>query len=168
MDADAAIRAELYRLRRRLPDLSGAVLGGVDGLMVACDLTAGDPHHLAALSAATLGLGHRFAQSAGHGALHESVVRSAGGCVITYPAGAYGLLTLVTYPDSNVERIHPEARAAAQRLGTMVDSMRHATTMTTTIPTVDPTAPLAVRTPMATLPADLWAETGGLRPPGLH
>ncbi|MEV4625282.1 roadblock/LC7 domain-containing protein [Micromonospora sp. NPDC049523] len=167
MDADAAIRAELYRLRRRLPDLSGAVLGGVDGLMVACDLTAGDPHHLAALSAATLGIGHRFAQSAGHGALHESVVRSAGGCVITYPAGAYGLLTLVTYPDSNVERIHPEARATAQRLGTMVDSLRHAAAMANG-PSPDPTAPLAVRTPMATLPADLWAETGGLRPPGLH
>ncbi|MFK3983938.1 roadblock/LC7 domain-containing protein [Micromonospora sp. NPDC050397] len=167
MDADAAIRAELYRLRRRLPDLSGAVLGGVDGLLVASDLTDGDPHHLAALSAATLGLGHRFAQSAGHGALHESVVRSAGGCVITYPAGAWGLLTLVTYPDSDVEGIHPEARATAHRLGTMVDSLRLAVTMASTS-AADPHAPLDVRTPMATLPADLWAETGGLRPPGLR
>ena len=166
MDADAAIRAELYRLRRRLPDLSGAVLGGVDGLLVACDLTVGDPHHLAALSAATLGLAHRFAQSAGHGKLHESVVRSTGGCVITYPAGASGLLTLVTYPDSDLERIHPEARATANLLGTMVDALRQAS-MVAAVPAADPHAPLAVRTPMATLPADLWAETGGLRPPGL-
>jgi predicted regulator of Ras-like GTPase activity (Roadblock/LC7/MglB family) len=168
VDADAAIRAELYRLRRRLPDLAGAVLGRVDGLLVACDLTVGDPHHIAALSAATLGLGHRFAQSAGHGRLHESVVRSAGGCVITYPAGAYGLLTVVTYPDSDVERIHPEARATAHLLGTMVDSMRHAAAMAAAAPAADPDAPLAVRTPMATLPADLWADTGGRRPPGLH
>ncbi|MFI6762648.1 roadblock/LC7 domain-containing protein [Micromonospora sp. NPDC050417] len=167
MDADAAIRAELYRLRRRLPDLSGAVLGGVDGLLVAADLTDADPHHLAALAAATLGLGHRFAQSAGHGPLHESVVRSAGGCVITYPAGAYGLLTLVTYPDSDVERIHPEARASAHRLGTMVDSLRVAASVAA-VAVPDPHAPLDVRTPMATLPADLWAETGGLRPPGLR
>jgi predicted regulator of Ras-like GTPase activity (Roadblock/LC7/MglB family) len=167
VDADAAIRAELYRLRRRLPDVSGAMLGGVDGLLVASDLTGGDPHHLAALAAATLGLGHRFAQSAGHGALHESVLRSTGGCVITYPAGAHGLLTLVTYPDTDVERLHPEARATAHRLGTLVDSFPRAA-VAAAAPAADPHSPLAVRTPMATLPADLWAESGGLRPPGLR
>ncbi|MEE6263551.1 roadblock/LC7 domain-containing protein [Plantactinospora sonchi] len=166
MNADAALLAELHRLRRAVPEMSGAVLAAVDGLLVAGDLPGGDPHHLAALSAANLGIADRLARLAGHGPLAESVVRCAEGYVVTYPAGAEAILTAITGTAADLARLHAEARPAAQRLGALWDAVRRPTVATAIPPTNDPAAPLATRTPMATLPAGLWSESGGWRSPG--
>ncbi|MEQ4303653.1 roadblock/LC7 domain-containing protein [Plantactinospora sp. B6F1] len=166
MNTDAALLAELHRLRRAVPEISGAVLAAVDGLLVASDLSGIDPHHVAALSAAGLGIGGRFAQLAGHGPLRESVVRSAQGCVVVYPAGEDAILTTVVRPETEFARLHAEARPAAQRLGALWDAVRQPAVATAIPPVTNPDAPLATRTPMASLPAGLWSDPGGRRSPG--
>jgi predicted regulator of Ras-like GTPase activity (Roadblock/LC7/MglB family) len=166
VNADAALLAELHRLRRAVPEISGALLAAVDGLLVASDLPGADPHHIAALAAASVGIGDRFAQSVGYGPMQECVVRGAGGCVLTYPAGTDAILTTVVSSDTSLARLHAEARPAAQRLGALWDAVRQPTVATAIPPATDPDAPLATRTPMAALPAGLWSESGGWRSPG--
>ncbi|MEN3612889.1 roadblock/LC7 domain-containing protein [Plantactinospora sp. ZYX-F-223] len=166
MNTDAALLAELHRLRRAVPEISGAVLAAVDGLLVVSDLPGIDPHHIAALSAAGLGIGGRFANLVGHGPLRESVVRGAEGCVVVYPAGEDAILTTVVHPETDLVRLHAEARPTAQRLGALWDAVRQPTVATAIPPATDPDAPLATRTPMAALPAGLWSSSEDRRSPG--
>lgn len=165
MNAHAAMLAELHRLRHRLPDVTGAVLGDVDGMLVVSDLAGTDAHHIAALAAAGAGIAYRFAQVVGHGPLRESVVRATGGTVVTYPAG-YALLTVVTYPEADLSRLHPQARAVAHRLAGLWDPLRDPAGGGSAPSGPDPHAPLAVRTPMATLPMQLWNDSRD-RPPAM-
>lgn len=165
MNAQAAMLAELNRLRHRLPDVTGTVLGDVDGMLVISDLPGTDAHHIAALAAAGAGIGGRFAQVAGHGPLRESVVRASGGTVVIYPAG-YALLTVVAYPEVDLPRLHPQARAVAHRLAELWNPLRDTAVSGPAPSNADPHAPLAVRTPMATLPAELWTDSRH-RPPAM-
>ncbi|MCX5067004.1 roadblock/LC7 domain-containing protein [Micromonospora lupini] len=153
MDADTVVGTELLGLRRRRPEVAGAVLAGTDGLLISSDLPSTDATHLAALAAASYGLGHRVADTVRRGEFRESVVRTTDGCVVTYPAGRSALLTLVTASAAeDLEGLHEEARAVAHRAGRVLDT-RGGGIGATAVP--DAHAPLAVRTPMATLPAQL-------------
>jgi predicted regulator of Ras-like GTPase activity (Roadblock/LC7/MglB family) len=166
VDVDAAVTAELHRLRRRRPDVSGSLLAGRDGLLVASDLPQGDAHSVAALAAAGLGLSNRFAETTGYGALREYVVRAGAGTVVIYPAGRHALLTVVGTPDVDVDRLYPEARPVAQRLGALFDaggSQAAELLADPYSPLADPHAPLAVRTPMATLPGRARPDSGVAR-----
>ncbi|MFB6394053.1 roadblock/LC7 domain-containing protein [Polymorphospora lycopeni] len=155
MDADVAIKAEINALRRRLPDVSGTVLAGLDGMLIASDVTGIEPSSLAALSAAHLGLGQRFALTAGLGTLHETVLQGTDGYVIVYAAGSRALLTVLTTADVNLPLLHLDARQLAARLGTMIERASAAASATP-VPRRgglgNGSTPLAVRTPMATLP----------------
>ncbi|MET8309722.1 MULTISPECIES: roadblock/LC7 domain-containing protein [unclassified Micromonospora] len=165
MDADTVVGTELRGLRRRRPEVAGAVLAGTDGLLISSDLPSTDATHLAALAAASFGLGHRMADTAQQGEFRESVVRTTAGCVVTYPAGRNALLTLVTVAAAeDLEALHEEARAVAHRAGSVLD-IRGGGIGNTAMP--DAHAPLAVRTPMATLPAQLHrsARPTWRRPP---
>ncbi|MEU8255158.1 roadblock/LC7 domain-containing protein [Micromonospora inaquosa] len=153
MDADTVMGTELRGLRQRRPDIAGTVLAGTDGLLISSDLPSTDATHLAALAAASFGLGHRVADTVGRGEFRESVVCTTAGCVVTYPAGRSALLTLVTVSAvGDLEALHEEARAVARRAGSFLD-VRGAGIGATSVP--DAHAPLATRTPMATLPAQL-------------
>lgn len=122
--------AELRALRQRLPDIAGAVLASTDGMLIASDMGAGRdgaPDHaeaetVAALAAASLGLGQRFAATVQQGHLRETVFQADGGAIVTYAAGRRGLLTLLTRPHANLARLHHEARRVAARLGAAVDA----------------------------------------------
>ncbi|MEU7609649.1 roadblock/LC7 domain-containing protein [Micromonospora sp. NPDC049204] len=153
MDADTVVGTELRGLRRRRPDVAGTVLAGTDGLLISSDLPSTDATHLAALAAASFGLGHRVADTVRRGEFRESVVCTTAGCVVTYPAGRTALLTLVTAsPVEDLETLHQEARAVARRTGSVLDT-RVGGGGATAVPNGH--APLAVRTPMATLPTQL-------------
>ncbi|MET7670077.1 roadblock/LC7 domain-containing protein [Micromonospora luteifusca] len=157
MDADTVVGTELRGLRRRRPEVAGAVLAGTDGLLISSDLPSTDATHLAALAAASFGLGHRVADTARRGEFRESVVCTTAGCVVTYPAGRTALLTLVTVSAAeDLEALHEEARAVARRAGSVLDT-RGGGIGATSVP--DAHAPLAVRTPMATLPTQLHRPT---------
>jgi predicted regulator of Ras-like GTPase activity (Roadblock/LC7/MglB family) len=156
VDPDAAMLAELHRLRWRRPDLLGAVLAGLDGMLIASDLPGIDGHHVAALAATSLGIGQRFTQTLRQGTVSEYVIQAASGCIVSYPAGRHALLTVVAGAGTNLDPLHAEARAVADRLGSLFnDYWRPAADPSADL---DPDAPLTLRTPMATLPGSARGE----------
>ncbi|MEV6815960.1 roadblock/LC7 domain-containing protein [Micromonospora sp. NPDC051296] len=150
MNAETMMGTELRELRRRRPEVAGTVLAGTDGLLISSDLPATDATHLAALAAASFGLGRRMAATVRQGEFHESVVHTAAGCVVTYPAGRDALLTLIAAPGADLAALREEARAVVHRAGPALAACRRPTPAPNP---PDPHAPLVVRTPMATLPA---------------
>lgn len=149
MTVDPAVLEELGRLRARVPELSGSVLSSTDGLVVAHDAHSIEPDSIAALAAAHLALARRFAHAVNHGDLREAVVECDRGYITSYTAGPNALLTLVTSGDANLALVHLEARRCVRRLTqilTLGPQSRPG------IPVQAGPAPLARRTPMATLP----------------
>ncbi|MFD5796565.1 roadblock/LC7 domain-containing protein [Streptomyces diastatochromogenes] len=143
-DLDAVLD-ELRRLRTRVPQLTGALAAGVDGLVVAHDTPGVDPEGLAALTAASLGVAVRVADATGNGGFRELLVRGEGGYVATYAAGRTAVLTLLAQDRVNVGRLHLEGRRAAARVGDVLDAAEAAAeaarpaTRTTPAPRTKPT-----------------------------
>ncbi|MGW1003374.1 roadblock/LC7 domain-containing protein [Streptomyces sp. NPDC002520] len=117
-----AVLDELRRLRTRVPQLTGALAAGVDGLVVAHDTPGVDPEGLAALTAAALGVAVRVADATGNGHFRELLVRGEGGYVATYAAGRTAVLTLLAQDRVNVGRLHLEGRRAGARVGELLDA----------------------------------------------
>jgi predicted regulator of Ras-like GTPase activity (Roadblock/LC7/MglB family) len=149
MTVDPAVLEELGRLRARVPELSGSVLSSTDGLVVAHDAHSIEPDSIAALAAAHLALARRFAHAVNHGDLREAVVECDRGYITSYTAGPNALLTLVTSGDANLALVHLEARRCVRRL---VQILTLGPQSRPEIPMQAGPAPLARRTPMATLP----------------
>lgn len=122
MAAESDILDELRRLRSRVPQLTGALAAGVDGLVVAQDAPGVDPESLAALTAAALGVAVRMADATGQGDFRELLVRGMDGYVATYAAGRSAVLTLLAQDRVNVGRLHLEGRRAGARIGELVDA----------------------------------------------
>ncbi|MEU2227072.1 roadblock/LC7 domain-containing protein [Streptomyces sp. NPDC018347] len=116
------VLAELHRLRSRVPQLTGALAAGVDGLVVAHDTPGVDPEGLAALTAAALGVAVRVADATGNGGFRELLVRGERGYVATYAAGRTAVLTLLAQDRVNVGRLHLEGRRAGARIGELLDA----------------------------------------------
>ena len=121
MDTDRAIAAALRALRE-VPDVVGSVLAGPDGLLIASDVDRVEPDTIAAMAAATVGLGRRFAETVGLGPHRETVIQADGGCLISYAAGT-ALLTVVAMPQANLALVHRAARTVAHRLGVLVEAL---------------------------------------------
>ncbi|TWV36452.1 hypothetical protein FRZ03_25675, partial [Streptomyces misionensis] len=113
---------ELHRLRTRVPQLTGALAAGVDGLVVAHDTPGVDPEGLAALTAAALGVSVRVADATGNGGLRELLVRGERGYVATYAAGRSAVLTLLAQDRVNVGRLHLEGRRSGALIGELLDA----------------------------------------------
>ncbi|MEU6068424.1 MULTISPECIES: roadblock/LC7 domain-containing protein [Streptomyces] len=122
MAAEPDILDELRRLRSRVPQLTGALAAGVDGLVVAQDAPGVDPESLAALTAAALGIAVRMADATGQGEFRELLVRGVDGYIATYAAGHTAVLTLLAQDRVNVGRLHLEGRRAGARIGELVDA----------------------------------------------
>ncbi|WP_018548100.1 roadblock/LC7 domain-containing protein [Streptomyces sp. LaPpAH-108] len=117
-----AVLDELRRLRTRVPQLTGALAAGVDGLVVAHDTPGVDPDGLAALTAASLGVAVRVAEATGNGGFRELLVRGERGYVATYAAGRTAVLTLLAQDRVNVGRLHLEGRRSGARVGELLDA----------------------------------------------
>jgi len=120
MNPEATIAAEL-RMLRDVPDVAGSVLAGVDGMLIASDLHRVEPDTIAAMAAASTGIARRFVEAVGVGAFRETVIQADGGLLASYTAGAAALLTVVAHRQINLARLHFAARAAALRIGVIVD-----------------------------------------------
>jgi predicted regulator of Ras-like GTPase activity (Roadblock/LC7/MglB family) len=116
------VMTEIRALRDRVRFVSGSLVSRADGLLIAHDTFGVQPEGMAALSATTLGLSERVAVEAGHGRFQEALVRGAHGYVVTYAAGTYAVLTVLATADTNLGRLHLEARALADRVGALVDA----------------------------------------------
>ncbi|MEV6115817.1 roadblock/LC7 domain-containing protein [Streptomyces sp. NPDC052109] len=117
-----AVLDELHRLRNRVPQLTGALAAGVDGLVVAHDTPGVDPEGLAALTAAALGVAVRVADATRNGGFRELLVRGERGYVATYAAGRTAVLTLLAQDRVNVGRLHLEGRRSGARIGELLDA----------------------------------------------
>ncbi|QSB14011.1 roadblock/LC7 domain-containing protein [Natronosporangium hydrolyticum] len=114
---------ELAALRQAVNGVVGSVITGVDGLLLLHDLADGtEPHDLAALAAATFGLGRQTALALRHGPFRESTVRSHRGYFAVYAINDRALLAVLGDSTLNVARLHLEAREAAGRLASMLDA----------------------------------------------
>ncbi|MEU6892599.1 roadblock/LC7 domain-containing protein [Streptomyces sp. NPDC046557] len=120
-ETEAEIRAELRRLRARVPQLTGALAASADGLVLAHDSAATEAESVAALTAAALGVAQRLSDCTGQGAFLELLVRGEHGYVATYAAGQTAVLTLIAEPRVNVGRLHLEARRSTSRITELVD-----------------------------------------------
>ncbi|WP_432830145.1 roadblock/LC7 domain-containing protein [Dactylosporangium sp. CA-092794] len=116
MRTDAELRgdllAELGRLRRAVPEITGCLVASTDGLLIADDARALVVEGVAALAAACLGVSQRIADSAGHDAFQEVLISSTGGHAAMYLAGHGAVLVLLADADANIGRLHHEARKA--------------------------------------------------------
>ncbi|MFF2215219.1 roadblock/LC7 domain-containing protein [Streptomyces antibioticus] len=122
MAAEPDILDELRRLRARVPQLTGALAAGVDGLVLAHDTPGVEPEGVAALTAAALAVAVRLADTTGQGDFRELLVRGVYGYVATYSAGHSAVLTVLAQDRVNVGRLHLEGRRAAVRVGELVDA----------------------------------------------
>ncbi|MFF1556523.1 roadblock/LC7 domain-containing protein [Streptomyces sp. NPDC058279] len=120
-ETEAEIRAELRRLRARVPQLTGALAASADGLVLAHDSAATEAESVAALTAAALGVAQRLSDCTGQGAFRELLVRGEHGYVATYAVGQSAVLTLIAEPRVNVGRLHLEARRSTSRITELVE-----------------------------------------------
>ncbi|MEV6764938.1 roadblock/LC7 domain-containing protein [Streptomyces sp. NPDC051105] len=154
-----AVLDELRRLRTRMPQLTGALAAGVDGLVVAHDCPGVDPEGLAALTAAELGVAVRVSDATGKGELRELLVRGEDGYVATYAAGRSAVLTLLAEDRVNVGRLHLEGRRAAARIGELVDAAEAAAKALRPARTTPATRTRTTRTPRTSTTTDARTAT---------
>ncbi|MFD7104717.1 roadblock/LC7 domain-containing protein [Streptomyces celluloflavus] len=122
MTIEPRVREELHALRDQVRHLRGGMVASADGMVIAHDLRDIEPDGLAALTAAAIGVAKRLTEATGQGAFEESLTRGANGYVAAYAAGRYAVLTAVASPDTNVGRLHHQARRAAARIGALMDA----------------------------------------------
>ncbi|MBB0232728.1 roadblock/LC7 domain-containing protein [Streptomyces calidiresistens] len=121
MSTEPELLDELRRLRARVPGVTGVLAASVDGLILAHDTVDPEPESTAALTAAALGVALRLADNTGRGAFRELVVRGDHGYVATYAAGPNAVLTALAGANTNVGRLHMEARRAGLRVAELVE-----------------------------------------------
>ncbi|MFF6803222.1 roadblock/LC7 domain-containing protein [Streptomyces sp. NPDC012616] len=120
MAVEVEVADELHRLRARMPQLTGALAAGADGLVLAQDMPDVPPEGLAALTAAALGVGRRMVDLAARGDFRELLVRGADGYLATYAAGPTAVLTLLADDRVNVGRLHLEGRRCGARIAELM------------------------------------------------
>ncbi|MEV8545453.1 roadblock/LC7 domain-containing protein [Streptomyces sp. NPDC051572] len=122
MASEAEILDELRRLRARVPQLTGALATGVDGLVLAQDTPGVEPERVAALTVTALGVAVRMADATGQGEFRELIVRGVYGYVATYAAGRGAVLTVLAQDRVHVGRLLLEGRRAGARIGELIDA----------------------------------------------
>ncbi|MDQ0949771.1 putative regulator of Ras-like GTPase activity (Roadblock/LC7/MglB family) [Streptomyces phaeochromogenes] len=106
----------LTSLRDRVMGISQSVLSTADGLLVVHDSDSVHPESVAALAAATLGVGRRMADQAGVGALREVVARCGSGHVIVMAVGDRALLTVMGDDGLDIPAFQRESPATVEQL----------------------------------------------------
>lgn len=117
-------KAILNSVVRSVAGVIGAALATVDGRSVAhSDHLQNDPR-LAAMIAATMGLGGQLIGAVGGSTLDEVTVRSDTGYVIVYAVGTEAVLTVMARPSTNLHHIKTEVSARLDTLRSAVKGGR--------------------------------------------
>lgn len=111
-----ALVASLKSLRERVVGVNETVISTSDGLLVAADTAAVQPESVAALAAASLGLGRRTAAEVGLGGLRDVVTRCNGGYVVVLAVGDHALLVILADEGLDLPGLHRESRTTVDRL----------------------------------------------------
>ena len=116
MDAES-LCAELRELLAEVIGVSGALIATGDGMLIAAEVE--DSLHaesIAALAAASAGVGTQFAYLMRLGELGGTVVQGTKGCVAVHPIGDNAILVLFGTDGPNVARLHLAVRQALPRV----------------------------------------------------
>ncbi|WP_328750400.1 roadblock/LC7 domain-containing protein [Streptomyces sp. NBC_00285] len=115
-EPDTALIDILASLRDRVLGVSESVLSTADGLLVVADVDSAHPESVAALAAATLGVGRRIADLGGAGPLREVIVRGGSGHVVVTAVGDRALLTVMGDEGLDIAAFQRESPAAVEEL----------------------------------------------------
>jgi predicted regulator of Ras-like GTPase activity (Roadblock/LC7/MglB family) len=115
-DSANALTDILASLRDRVMGVSESVLSTADGLLVVADVESVHAESVAALAAATLGVGRRMADHTGAGPLREVVVRGGSGHVVVTSVGDRALLTVMGDEGLDLAAFQRESPAAVEEL----------------------------------------------------
>lgn len=121
-----AIRAEqmqqvLKTLVNNTPDLEGAAVVSVDGLVLTSVLPAGtDEDRVSAMAAALLSLGERSSRELQRGTLEQVYVKGSSGYVVLMQAGNEAVLQAIAGPSAKLGMVFLDMKRAAQELARLV------------------------------------------------
>ena len=115
------IQQILRGLVSNTPDLEGAAMVSVDGLVLSAVLPAGtDEDRVSAMAAALLSLGERTSQELQRGALEQVYVKGASGYILLMQAGNEGVLEGIAGPGAKLGMLLLDMKRAAQELARLV------------------------------------------------
>jgi len=116
MDPES-LGAELRELLADVIGVTGALVATTDGMLIAAEVEATlHAESIAALAAATSGVGSQFAYLMRLGELGGTVVQGTKGCVAVHPLGENAILVLFGTDGPNVARLHLAVRQALPRV----------------------------------------------------
>lgn len=121
-----ATRAEqmqqiLRNLVSNTPDLEGAAVVSVDGLVFSSVLPVGtDEDRVSAMAAALLSLGERSAQELQRGNLEQVYVKGANGYIVLMQAGADAVLEAIAGPSAKLGMVLLDMKRAAHELSRLI------------------------------------------------
>ncbi|MEW9532213.1 roadblock/LC7 domain-containing protein [Microbispora sp. NPDC049125] len=129
MDLRRDVQEELVLLRGRAPEITGALVCTVDGMLVTSDLDTTDlvagteqtTEQTAALTSALLSLSRRMAGLARIGRLEETLISATLGHTASYAAGPTLVLTVLAGPGANLGLLRIEGRKTAATLAAIVE-----------------------------------------------
>lgn len=103
------------------PDVEGAAMVSVDGLILASALPAGtDEDRVSAMAAALLSLGERTSQELQRGTLDQVYVKGSSGYIILMQAGSEAVLQTIAGSSAKLGMVLLEMKRAAQELSRLV------------------------------------------------
>ncbi|MBD0738295.1 roadblock/LC7 domain-containing protein [Streptomyces sp. CBMA29] len=117
-----ALVASLKSLRERVMGVNETVISTSDGLLVAADTATVQPESLAALAAASLGVGRRTAAEVGLGGLRDVVVRCNGGYIVVLSVGEHALLVILADEGLDLPGLHRESPATVDHLVSLLSA----------------------------------------------
>ncbi|MEU6852780.1 roadblock/LC7 domain-containing protein [Actinacidiphila alni] len=117
-----ALVASLKSLRESVMGVNETVISTSDGLLVAADTATAQPESVAALAAASLGLGRRTAAEVGLGGLREVVTRCNGGYVVVLAVGDHALLVILADEGLDLAGLQRESPATVDHLQSLLSA----------------------------------------------
>ncbi|WP_113703863.1 roadblock/LC7 domain-containing protein [Nonomuraea lactucae] len=124
MELRDEVLKEMVLLRERTPDINGSVACTVDGLPVACDLTADNGDRTAALTAALVAMSTRMLSLSGRGDLQETLISGTAGFAAFYAAGPTIVLTVLARPGTNLGLLRLEGNKTAAAVAAIAARIR--------------------------------------------
>ena len=111
----------LRDLQAGTPDIEGAAVVSVDGLIMASSLPAGvEEDRVSAISAALLSLGERIARELGRGTLDQVFIHGKTGYVVLMSVGEDAVLTVLAREQAKLGLIMLDMRRGAEDLAKLV------------------------------------------------
>jgi hypothetical protein len=112
--------ALIKQLRENVPDITGVLIGSVDGLAICTDFPDNEAARIAAMGASSMGLGSRISDTTELGGLAQMMIEGREETLIIYMAGSGAVLALRAPVRSNLGLIRLEGAKAAKRTAELV------------------------------------------------